>query len=219
MKKQLNLIIMTLLAVVTLVSCSDSVTYADMKKKERNAINRYISNQKIQKISEAKFEEQGFTTDTTKNEYVLFESNGVYMQIVRKGEGASLKPGETATVLCRFKEYNILEGDSALQLTNILQYNWLVDKMTVKNTSGTFTASFISGESLMYTKYSSQAVPSGWLGSLPCAYCPIIPVLKIGRSSPSVGWKVNMLSSFSAKRAFPPASAMSPSMSCCTDQK
>ena len=147
MKKQLNLIIMTLLAVVTLVSCSDSVTYADMKKKERNAINRYISNQKIQKISEAKFEEQGFTTDTTKNEYVLFESNGVYMQIVRKGEGASLKPGETATVLCRFKEYNILEGDSALQLTNILQYNWLVDKMTVKNTSGTFTASFISGES------------------------------------------------------------------------
>ena len=51
MKKQLNLIIMTLLAVVTLVSCSDSVTYADMKKKERNAINRYISNQKIQKLS------------------------------------------------------------------------------------------------------------------------------------------------------------------------
>ena len=168
MKKQLNLIIMTLLAVVTLVSCSDSVTYADMKKKERNAINRYISNQKIQKISEAKFEEQGFTTDTTKNEYVLFESNGVYMQIVRKGEGASLKPGETATVLCRFKEYNILEGDSALQLTNILQYNWQVDKMTVKNTSGTFTASFISGESLMYTRYSSQAVPSGWL--VPLSY-------------------------------------------------
>lgn len=168
MKKQLNLIIMTLLAVVTLASCSDSVTYADLKKKERNAINRYISNQKIQKISEAKFEEQGFTTDTTKNEYVLFESNGVYMQIVRKGEGASLKPGETASVLCRFKEYNILEGDSALQLTNILQYNWQVDKMTVKNTSGTFTASFISGESLMYNRYSSQAVPSGWL--VPLSY-------------------------------------------------
>lgn len=168
MKKQLNLIIMTLFAVVTLASCSDSVTYADLKKKERNAINRYISNQKIQKISEAKFEKQGFTTDTTKNEYVLFESNGVYMQIVRKGEGASLKPGETATVLCRFKEYNILEGDSALQLTNILQYNWQVDKMTVKNTSGTFKASFISGESLMYTKYSSKAVPSGWL--VPLSY-------------------------------------------------
>ena len=53
-------------------------------------------------------------------------------------------------------------------LINILQYNWQVDKMTVKNTSGTFTASFISGESLMYTKYSSQAVPSGWL--VPLSY-------------------------------------------------
>lgn len=163
MKKTLNLIIMALLAVVTLFSCSDSVTYADMKKKERNAINRYIANQKIHKISEAKFEEQGFKTDTTKNEYVLFESTGVYMQIVRKGEGEKLENGKTATVLCRFKEYNILEGDSALQLTNITQYNWQVDKMTVKNTSGTFTASFISGESLMYNRYSSLAVPSGWL--------------------------------------------------------
>ena len=163
MKKTLNLIIMALLAVVTLFSCSDSVTYADMKKKERNAINRYIANQKIHKISEAKFEEQGFKTDTTKNEYVLFESTGVYMQIVRKGEGEKLENGKTATVLYRFKEYNILEGDSALQLTNITQYNWQVDKMTVKNTSGTFTASFISGESLMYNRYSSLAVPSGWL--------------------------------------------------------
>ena len=49
MKKQLNLIIMTLLAVVTLASCSDSVTYADLKKKERNAINRYISNKRYKR--------------------------------------------------------------------------------------------------------------------------------------------------------------------------
>ena len=161
--KKLNLIIMTLVAVMALAACNDSVTYADLKKKERNAINRYITSHKIQKITEAEFEKKGFVTDTTKNEYVLFESTGVYMQIVRKGDGEKLKDGETATVLCRFKEYNILEGDSALQLTNITQYSWQVDKMSVKNTSGTFTGSFISGESLMYSKYSTQAVPSGWL--------------------------------------------------------
>lgn len=161
--KKLNLIIMTLVAVMALAACNDSVTYADLKKKERNAINRYITSHKIQKITEAEFEKKGFVTDTTKNEYVLFESTGVYMQIVRKGDGEKLKDGETATVLCRFKEYNILEGDSALQLTNITQYSWQVDKMSVKNTSGTFKASFISGESLMYSKYSKQAVPSGWL--------------------------------------------------------
>ena len=161
--KKLNLIIMTLVAVMALAACNDSVTYADLKKKERNAINRYITSHKIQKITEAEFEKKGFVTDTTKNEYVLFESTGVYMQIVRKGDGEKLKDGETATVLCRFKEYNILEGDSALQLTNITQYSWQVDKMSVKNTSGTFTGSFIKGESLMYSKYSTQAVPSGWL--------------------------------------------------------
>ena len=161
--KKLNLIIMTLVAVMALAACNDSVTYADLKKKERNAINRYITSHKIQKITEAEFEKKGFVTDTTKNEYVLFESTGVYMQIVRKGGGEKLKDGETATVLCRFKEYNILEGDSALQLTNITQYSWQVDKMSVKNTSGTFTGSFISGERLMNSEYSTQAVPSGWL--------------------------------------------------------
>lgn len=156
-------IIVALLAIVAIASCSNSETYADQKKKERSAINRYIADQKINVISEATFYAQDSTTDVSKNQYVLFDNTGVYMQIERKGCGEKLKNGETATVLCRFNEYNIMEGDSALQLTNITQYSWLVDKMTVKNTSGTFTASFLSGESLMYSRYSSAAVPAGWL--------------------------------------------------------
>ena len=161
--KTVKILICVVLSALAFAACSDTETYADQKKKERSAINRYIANQKIKVISEEQFFAQDTTTDVSKNEYVLFESNGVYMQIVRKGGGEKLKDGETATVLCRFKEYNILEGDSALQLTNITQYSWQVDKMSVKNTSGTFTGSFISGESLMYSKYSTQAVPSGWL--------------------------------------------------------
>ena len=156
-------IIVALLAIVAITSCSNGETYADQKKKERSAINRYIADQKINVISEATFYAQDSTTDVSKNQYVLFDNTGVYMQIERKGCGEKLKNGETATVLCRFNEYNIMEGDSALQLTNITQYSWLVDKMTVKNTSGTFTASFLSGESLMYSRYSSAAVPAGWL--------------------------------------------------------
>lgn len=161
--KTIKTIAIALLAIVAMASCSNNETYADQKKKERAAINRYIADQKINVISEATFYAQDSTTDVSKNQYVLFDNTGVYMQIERKGCGAKLKNGETATVLCRFYEYNILEGDSALQLTNITQYNWLVDKMTVKNTSGTFTASFLTGESLMYTRYSSAAVPAGWL--------------------------------------------------------
>lgn len=161
--KKLKLIICTLLAVMAFASCSDSETYADQKKKERSAINRYIANQHVKVISESQFNAQDCTTDTTKNEYVLFEGTGVYMQILRKGTGDKLQDGETASVLCRYNEYNLLQSDSALQSTNIYQYTWCDDKMTVKNTSGTFTGVFDSNFSVMTTMYSSTAVPAGWL--------------------------------------------------------
>lgn len=166
--KKLKLVLFALLGIMALASCSDSETYADQKKKERSAINRYIADKNIKVISEAQFKAQDSTTDVSKNEYVLFENSGVYMQIERKGCGEKLKDGETSTVLCRFNEYNLLESDTTLILTNIYQYVWLAEKMTVKNTSGTFSASFIQGSSLMYTTYSSAAVPSGWL--VPLSY-------------------------------------------------
>lgn len=52
----------------------------------------------------------------------------------------------------------------SLQSTNMIGYYIsVVDKMNVTNTSGTFTATFQKGESLMYSLYGSTSVPSGWL--------------------------------------------------------
>ena len=161
--KTLKFLALTLIAIVALASCSDSETYADMKKKERSAINRYIANQKIKVISEDVFNAQNQTTNVDKNEWVLFDGTGVYMQIVREGCGKKLESGKTEKVLCRFNEYNILESDSTLQCSNIYSYLWEVEKMTVKNTSGTFSGTFDKENSLMYSTYSSAAVPSGWL--------------------------------------------------------
>ena len=161
--KTLKFLALTLLAIVALASCSDSETYADMKKKERSAINRYIANQKIKVISEDVFNAQNQTTNVDKNEWVLFDGTGVYMQIVREGCGKKLESGKTEKILCRFNEYNILESDSTLQCSNIYSYLWEVEKMTVKNTSGTFSGTFDKESSLMYNTYSSTAVPSGWL--------------------------------------------------------
>lgn len=169
--KKLKLVLFALIGMMALAACSDGETYADQKKKERSAINRYIADNKIKVISEAQFFLQDSTTDVSKNEYVLFDNTGVYMQIERKGCGERLKNDETATVLCRFNEYNLLESDTTMTLTNIYQYVWLVEKMTVKNTSGSFSASFIRGSSLMYTTYGSAAVPSGWL--VPLSYINI----------------------------------------------
>lgn len=159
------------IAAVTVISCDDTETYAEQKDKERAAISRFIADSAITVITESQFKEQGYKTDVSKNEFVLMQNSGVYMQIVREGCGEKIKEGETTTVLCRFTEYNILTD--SLQLTNdILSFSSIVDKMTVTNSSGSFTASFID-ESVMAMFYGTTSVPSGWL--VPLTY------IKVGR--------------------------------------
>ena len=171
--KKLIFMALAVMGLAMMVSCDDDETYADQKERERDAINAYIVKEGINVISEAQFANQGNTTDLEKNEYVLFETTGVYMQIVREGCGKKLESGKTEKILCRFNEYNILESDSTLQCSNIYSYLWEVEKMTVKNTSGTFSGTFDKESSLMYSTYSSTAVPSGWL--VPLTY------IKLGR--------------------------------------
>lgn len=160
--------------VLILCSCQDYETYGDKKAKEREAISRFLSQQNIKVISETTFKEQGETTDTTANEYVYLNRNGVYMQIRRKGCGDKLEEGKTATVLCRFMEYNIL-SDSLLvrndipyfiynsYLGQVVDCSQYVDKMSVLRSGTTFTASFLAG-GMMYMYHStSTSVPTGWL--------------------------------------------------------
>ena len=155
-------VIMAVFALSFAASCDDEETYAEQKEKERNAINKYLSDSAVTVISEDEFEANDCTTDLTKNEFVLLASSGVYMQIIRKGCGEKIKDGETTTVLVRFTEYNLLTD--TLQLSNdILLYSSIVDVMTVSRSGKTFTGYFDEDNSLMYYAYSSTSVPSGWL--------------------------------------------------------
>lgn len=173
---------LTVLAAVSLAltgfalqSCDDGDSYGERRERERQTIRSFVSNGTLVKayesddtllyvppiktISEAQFEAQDSTTNVAENEYVLFMSSGVYMQIVRKGVGEKIKNGETATVLARYTEVN-LQNDT-IQTSNENLYSAAIpDIMTVSNTLGTFTASFISG--MMYAYYGGY-VPSGWL--------------------------------------------------------
>ena len=170
---KIKLALLACAALFTLMSCDDTESYADQKKKERSARRSSIAKENIKVITEKEFHAQDSTTDVSKNEYVLFETTGVYMQIIREGCGEKLKDGETATVICRFKEWNLLTD--SLQLANNIENSSLnfPDLMSVKNTSGTFKASFIQGSSVMYSIYGSGSVPAGWLA--PLSY------IKIGR--------------------------------------
>jgi hypothetical protein len=91
------------------------------------------------------------------------------MQIVRPGCGDNIKSGESVTLACRYTEYDIL-NDSTMTFNNTVGYASVPDRMTVTCTSGTFTASFLSGR--MASTYSSS-VPAGWL--VPLTY------IKVGR--------------------------------------
>ncbi len=160
-----------------LSSCNDYETYGDKKEKERNAIAKFISDSSIVVISEDQFNQQGYTTNIVRNEFVKLDKSGVYMQIVREGCGTKLQDGENTRLVCRFSEFDILEdtiticnnkpnlslnGRSVVALPDIIQ---------VSRSSGSFTASFESG--VMYTVYGSSSVPSGWL--VPLTY------VKVGR--------------------------------------
>ena len=164
--KKINFLLVVLAVVLAFSSCNKTETYADQLERETEAINKFIIKKGINVISEEQFTKQGNSTDTTKNQYVLFPNTGVYMQIVEKGTGDVIKKGETATVLCRFTERNLLRD--TLQLSNeVLVFSAEVDKMSVTNTSGTYTASFDPNSSVMYKVYQNTSVPAGWLVPMP----------------------------------------------------
>ncbi|MBR1889051.1 MAG: DUF4827 domain-containing protein [Alloprevotella sp.] len=170
-------ILLTLAASFLFTACNDDISYAELRKREKRQIESFLQNGvrihddiadkdilnvpgPIKVISEETFKANDSVTNVDENEYVLFSGSGVYMQIVRKGTGEQIKRGETATVLCRYIEYSIA-SDSIISLNNNLTNETYPEVLTIKNTSGTFSASFVSG--VMKTLYSNTTVPSGWL--------------------------------------------------------
>ena len=147
------------------VACDDTVTYSEMKEKERDAVNNFVKEKGIKIISYAEFVANDSTTDVAKNEFV--EIYDVYMQIVNNPKAASdarrIADGDTRNMLVRYYEYNIIEGDTIS--TN--SYMSEADEMRVTNKSGNYSATFTSG--MMASMYGN-AVPTGWLTPLNYLY-------------------------------------------------
>lgn len=165
--KGLLFLCLLLLSATVFTACRDDETYADQVKRERSAISAYLADSSVNVISEETFRNQNYTTDVSKNQFVLFESSGLYMQIVRKGTGKPIASGESARILCRYTERNLLTD--SIQVSNVISpyYYRYVEVMNVSNNSGTFSGSFEQATSLMYLFYGSTAIPSGWLAALP----------------------------------------------------
>lgn len=194
--KKIRYILSLAVVGITMCACSDDYeTYEEQRDYENSRLSTFLKNpslgeikgKAINVISEKEFLKDTIT-DVSKNEFVLFE-NGIYMQIVRRGCGNILKDGECATMICRFKEYNI-NGDS-LQLwnDNSLGQQNLYDKIDVIRSSGKFIPSWSMREdntayqSTMYNSYynfcvqnyrETPTVPTGWVD-------PVLLYIKLGR--------------------------------------
>ena len=172
-----------IIAVFAIVSCSsEEKTYGEQKKQEREVVSRFINRNvvmmigndtllnlgKINVITEEEFDLQDSTTNVENNEFVLFTQSGVYMQIVREGNGKRIEPGESRRLACRFWEYNMM-GDS-LQLTNrVMKFAVNPEIINVSNNSGYISGSFdltVPTGSLIYKAYGDTQVPDGWLKAL-----------------------------------------------------
>ena len=161
-------------SILTTTSCNEDETYAEQKDKEKKAIGLFLEDNdfvgKITPITEEQFYAQDSMTDLSKNEFVRFNDDGIYMQIVRKGNGPSMvelaKERKDSTVtrplICKFLEYDIEGADTTYSNIYLSSIN---DKMlcTYSHYGRSYTASFTEG--IMQSAYGST-VPKGWLKPL-----------------------------------------------------
>ena len=172
MKKILYLAVSLVVASLAFTSCDDEETYAEQKEREAKQINNWISQHNIEVISVSDFLKDTITNnpetgpDKTRNQYVLFPDNGVYMQIVKRGAGSTVKPGETKNMNARFVERYVSSGDTIIM--NLYQSE--PDLFYVKRTGDNYSASFINGTggtmSIMARLYG-YSVPNAWLMPFP----------------------------------------------------
>lgn len=170
MKKLALLFLFALAAGAIFQACSDTKTYAEMLADERKAIDKFKTKHGIKVISVEEFEKDT-TTNVAENEYVYF-TNGVYMQIIDRGVGDTVKVGDE--ILLRMAEYCIMaeiDDDISADTISNVEVDWMVDSF-IYNPNSTSTLYYdMSGYfPLIYYQYygsSGVKVPDGMMAIMP----------------------------------------------------
>lgn len=162
MKKLILFILSFVMVSVLFEACDDMESYADKLKKESRAIQNLIRDSNITVITQQQFLRQDCTTNLDRNEFVQTPS-GVYMQVIDKG---SDNPADTVQnndiLLVRFTEWRLHQDSVApIRVLSNLALPYVVDEFRYIKTPSTVSGIFKSG--LMYSNYSNEVVPAGWL--------------------------------------------------------
>ncbi|NDV56570.1 DUF4827 domain-containing protein [Bacteroides sp. 519] len=169
-------------------ACDNSKTYAEMLEDERKAVNAFVKKHNIKTISKEEFEKD---TITGENEYVQF-SNGLYLNIVDRGNGDTIKTRDE--IIVRMVEYNVMaEIDTEVgdTLSN-LDIDVLTDSFFYNPTASSTLFVYDSYNGYFPYVYSSLLsqgtldVPNGIINILPYikdgAHVKIIVPSKLGHS-------------------------------------
>ena len=196
MKKLVFLFLSLLTAGSLFQACDNSKTYAEMLEDEKNAVNKFIKDSAINVISLEEFERDTIT-DLSRNEYVAF-SNGVYMQIVDRGNEDD--PEDTFAnnnVICaRYLEKNIASNELTCfnvvlpEYINASDYyrSPLTFRYVNENSSayGIVLSTPLDYDYLWTANSYGTAIPGGWLLALPYlrdnAHVRLIIPSKMGHS-------------------------------------
>lgn len=196
MKKLIFLFLSVIAAGSLFQACDNSKTYAEMLEDEKNAVNKFIKDSAINVISLEEFERDTIT-DLSRNEYVAF-SNGVYMQIVDRGNADD--PEDTFAnnyVICaRYLEKNIASNELTCfnvvlpEYINASDYyrSPLTFRYVNENSSayGIVLSTPLDYDYLWTANSYGTAIPGGWLLALPYlrdnAHVRLIIPSKMGHS-------------------------------------
>lgn len=196
MKKLIFLFLSVIAAGSLFQACDNSKTYAEMLEDEKNAVNKFIKDSAINVISLEEFERDTIT-DLSRNEYVAF-SNGVYMQIVDRGNADD--PEDTFAnnnVICaRYLEKNIASNELTCLNVVLPEYinasdyyrSPLTFRYVNENSSayGIVLSTPLDYDYLWTANSYGTAIPGGWLLALPYlrdnAHVRLIIPSKMGHS-------------------------------------
>lgn len=187
--KSLKLLLSCFCLVCTwgLQSCNNEKTYAEKREEEEDAIQAWITTHDYKVISESDFYAQD--TMTNENEFVLFESSGVYMNILYRGpkdengnfKGEILNDGNYE-ILSRFVEVamqtrsddglSFQAGDTLcanMNLYGLPTMELFPEEYKLVVSGDSYSASFQTFRDYgMYDRYQTTSVPSGWLVPFKC---------------------------------------------------
>ena len=142
MKKVISPILALLGLVLTLTSCEDSKSYAELLTDENQCVNKYLVNFRVIDQIPA---DSVFETGEDAPYYCIDDDSNVYMQVI--DPGTDERPVDDARVYFRFTRYNmynyVLGGDNTLIGTGN------ADNMNSQSTYFLFN-NYIASESTQY---------------------------------------------------------------------